>query len=137
MTPRRIPVFFYGLFMDAEVLRTKGVSPTNIRRASVPGFALRIGQRATLLPEPLSRAHGVLMELTHDEIDRLYSEASVSMYRPEPVMAKTHEGSPMPALCFNLPTPPTPVESNVAYAEKLRALAHQLGLPPDYIRRIG
>jgi hypothetical protein len=34
--------------MDAELLRSKGASPQNIRRAGVPDFALRIGKQATL-----------------------------------------------------------------------------------------
>jgi hypothetical protein len=28
MIPRRIEVFFYGLFMDADLLRSKGFLPT-------------------------------------------------------------------------------------------------------------
>jgi hypothetical protein len=51
MSARRIPVFFYGLFMDAELLRAKGTAPGGIQQASVPGFALRIGQRATLIAD--------------------------------------------------------------------------------------
>jgi len=42
--PRRVDVFFYGLFMDAGLLRTKGAQPMNVRMASVLGFALRIGK---------------------------------------------------------------------------------------------
>jgi len=136
MTPRRIDVFFYGLFMDAELLAGKGVSPVNIRPASVPGFVLRIGQRATLLRQPNSRAHGMLMELTHKEIDFLYSEASVSAYRPEAVLVELDDGSRVPALCFNLVVPPAPEEANSEYAAKLSALARRLKLPADYIAAI-
>jgi hypothetical protein len=71
MTSRRISVFFDGLFMDEELLRAKGVQPTSPRPASVPGFAIRVGQRATLVPRSNERAHGFLMELSHVEIDRL------------------------------------------------------------------
>ena len=46
MTSRRITVFFYGLFMDEELLKAKGVQPTSLRQGCVRGFALRIGQRA-------------------------------------------------------------------------------------------
>ncbi len=61
MTSRRIEVFFYGLFMDADLLRAKGAHPVNVRPACVPGFALRIGQRATLLRIPDARAYGIVM----------------------------------------------------------------------------
>lgn len=136
MGARRIEVFVYGLFMDVDLLRTKGVYPTNIRPASVPGFALRIGQRATLLRNPNGLAHGILMELTHAEIDQLYAEPTVQAYRPEAVLCELNDGSRIPALCFNLIEPPRPEEANSEYAAKLRGLATRLGLPSDYVNDI-
>lgn len=133
MASRRIAVFFYGLFMDADLLSTKGVNPSNARAASVPGFALRIGQRATLVGDPGGRAHGILMELTHAEIDQLYRETSVRAYRPEAVLCELKDGSRVPALCFNLIEPPRPEEANAEYAAKLRELAGRLGLASDYV----
>jgi hypothetical protein len=136
MFSRRIEVFFYGLFMDAALLRTKGVDPVQIRPACAPGFALRIGQRATLLPNPDARAYGILMELTHAEIEQLYSDASLRAYRPEAVLCELTNGSRVPALCFNLIVPPGPEEANSEYAAKLRDLARRLGLPSDYVESI-
>lgn len=72
MSNRRIDVFFYGLFMDANVLRKCEVEPIHLRRALVPNFALRIGQRATLVASAGARAYGMLMSLTHEELARLY-----------------------------------------------------------------
>src|SRR5712692_118226 len=133
MTPRRIEVFFYGLFMDADLLRTKGAHPENLRPACVPGFALRIGQRATLLQNSGARTYGIVMELTYVEIEQLYSEASVRAYRPVAVLAELADGSRVPALCFNLLVPPGPEEANSEYAAKLRDLARRLGLPSNYV----
>jgi len=136
MTARRIEVFFYGLFMDAEILRAKGVHPINPRQACVRGFALRIGQRATLVPDPEARVYGVLMQLSHDEIERLYSEPSVRVYRPEAVLAELGNAVQIPALCFNLPVPPQPGEANEEYAQKLRDVARRVGLPAGYVDQI-
>jgi len=130
---RRIDVFFYGLFMDIDLLRSKGAEPLNVRGAFVPGFSLRIGQRATLVPAPNGRAYGMLMDLTHGEIEQLYSEPSVSVYRPEAVTAELADGTRVAALCFNLPVAPSPQEANPNYAAKLRDLARRLGFPSDYI----
>ena len=129
---RRIAVFFYGLFMDADVLRAKGIDPGEPRRASVRGFALRIGERATLVRDDAGIAHGMVMDLTHAAIDQLYAEPSVSMYRPEAVLAEIHGNGSVAALCFNLTSPPRPEESNAAYAAKLRDLRQRLGLPADW-----
>src|SRR5262249_30229295 len=122
--------------MDADLLRSQGVQPVNIRSASVPGFRLCIGQRATLLSKPGSRCYGVLMELTHGEIEKLYSEPSVKVYRPEAVLTELADGSTRAALCFNLIEPPAPEERNSEYAVKLRALAQRLGLPDGYVSSI-
>ena len=120
-----------------DLLRAKGVQPTSPRLASVRGFGLRIGQRATLVPASDARTHGVVMELSHAEIERLYAEPSVRMYRPEAVVAELADGGQVPALCFNLEMPPRPGESNDAYARKLRDLGRRLGLPADDVDRIG
>ena len=60
MTARLIEVFFYGLFMDIELLRGQAVVPRHAWRAFIEGFTLRIGQRATLIPMMGTRAYGML-----------------------------------------------------------------------------
>ena len=130
---RRIDVFFYGLFMDDALLREKGMNPRNRRVATVENFSLVIGARATLVPSPGRTVHGVLFSLTHLEVDTLYGEASVSVYRPEAVSARLGDGSVVPALCFNLPIPPSIEERNPQYVSKLREVASRIGLPPSYV----
>jgi hypothetical protein len=132
----RVEVFFYGLFMDEALLREKGLTPEGRRPACVENFHLVIGERATLVPSEGGEVHGLLFSLTHGEVDALYSEASVSAYRPEAVCAQLPDGSVVPALCFNLPAPPAPGERNPLYASKLRELAARLGLPAHYVSSI-
>ena len=133
---RKIDVFFYGLFMDDALLREKGINPVGGRMASVENFALIVGARATLVPRPGRTVHGVLFSLTHSEVDALYSEDSVSAYRPEAVSAHLADGSVIPALCLNLPVPPSREERNPQYVSKLRELAARIGLPPSYVSSI-
>jgi Gamma-glutamyl cyclotransferase, AIG2-like len=136
MESRPVDVFFYGLFMDAEALRANGFHPVNARQACVPGMALQIGRRATLIPDGAGRVYGFVMGLPHHEVDRLYAEPSVAAYRPEAVMAELADRSRIAALCFNLPPPDEPVQANPEYAEKLRVVAGRLGLPADYVTAI-
>jgi hypothetical protein len=133
---RRVAVFFYGLFMDEDLLRTKGAEPTHVERAVLEDWALRIGQRATLVPAKGSRVYGILMELTQTEIEQLYADPSVRAYRPEAVLARRGDGTAVPALCFNLLEPPRPEERNPEYATKLRALARRLELPAVYVESL-
>ena len=136
MDERLLDVFFYGLFMDEELLRAKGARATDIRLAVVQGFALRIGERAALVPDSAGIVHGVVMKLSHLDIERLYAEPSVAAYRPEPVLATLTNGDAIAALCFNLPKAPSPDERNTEYAAKLRTVAQRVGLPGEYVASI-
>ena len=93
-----VRVFFYGLFMDPEALEAKGFRPADISLAYLDRYELRLGQRATLVQADKGQVHGTVMRLTHQEVDRLYSESSVSAYRAEPVLARLPDGSAEPAL---------------------------------------
>ena len=105
---RRVDVFFYGLFMDKDLLQAEGPVPEAVEIAFVPGFALRIGQRAALAPEASARVYGVLMSLTLDELGQLYAAPSLQAYRPYAVLAHLVSGEVVPALCYNLPDPRRP-----------------------------
>lgn len=136
MGPRQIDGFFYGLFMDAQVLRQAGTKPSNFRRAYVVDFALRIGQRATLVPSPGARAYGMLIALTHAELERLYSAPGLEVYRPEAVVAYSSEGAAIPALCYNLVQAPEPHERNPEYAMRLQSVLKNLEFPVEYVESV-
>ncbi len=115
MTERRIDAFFYGLFMDGEILRKAGVEPTNPRRASVDGM---------------------LFALTHTELVRLYASPGVEDYHPEAVVAQPLAGTPVPALCYNPREAPQPEERNPEYAAQLQRTLKELDFPADYVGSI-
>jgi hypothetical protein len=133
MSSRRADVFFYGLFMDQDLLRSKGLTPEAVELASVAGFGLRIGQRATLVHEEAGQVHGVVMSLTLTDLERLYSEPGLQGYSPAPVLARLASGGTIAALCYNLVEPPLPRERNPDYATKLQAVARKVGLPAEYV----
>jgi hypothetical protein len=133
---RKIDVFFYGLFMDEDLLQSKGVITTNLRSASVSGFQLRIGNRATLVPAQSGRVFGLVALLSHVDLEWLYSDPGLRAYRPEAVLVHLSNGQVLAALCFNLPDPPSTDERNVDYASKLRSLAERLNFPAEYIASI-
>ena len=133
MPDRPVDVFFYGLFMDVDILREKQVTPINPRRAYVDGFALRIGERATLLPSMGARSFGMLISITDRELGRLYSGPGLEHYRPEAVLVRILAGELAPALCYNLPDAPLPHERNPDYAARLQAVLRKLNFPPEYV----
>lgn len=128
-------VFFYGLFMDENLLANKGVQPSAIAPGFVNDFALRIGNRATLVPESGSRAYGLLMRLSVEEAETLYAEKSVSDYLPEPVRVDLMDGRNVEATCYNLPG--NKIEGgNKQYATNLLKLATKLDFPKSYLAQI-
>ena len=128
-------VFFYGLFMDEQLLATKGFTSAATRAGFVEGFELRIGERATLLPCSGARAYGLLMQLDPTDVADLYGEKSVADYAAETVLVKLADGAEVTATCYNLPIEKV-AGTNKEYAASLHALATSLGFPESYLEQI-
>jgi len=128
-------VFFYGLFMDEDLLAKKGISPSKAEVGFVDGFALRIGERATLIRSADTRSYGVMMNISSDQANELYAENSVADYVPESVTVELLNGSKVEASCYNLPVDKV-TGTNKVYAQALLEVANRLGLPESYLVEI-
>lgn len=135
MNTEQVAVFFYGLFMDESLLASKGINPSRATVAHVDGYGLRIGKRATLVPDESNRAYGVLMTMRAEDVRALYSEESVADYVSESVSVVLPDGTLETALCYNLPESKLK-GTNSQYANALLTLAGKLGLPSDYLQQI-
>ena len=130
-------IFFYGLFMDPGLLRDKGLHPTLVGPAELPGYQIHIGNRASLIPSPQSTSYGMLIDLPDEEAAALYSAPDVSDYRPDNVSAiLLKDRTIQTSLCYNLPSDKLGAGTNAAYAEQLSALVLELGFPPSYASQI-
>jgi hypothetical protein len=130
-------IFFYGLFMDRSLLVDQGLQPDDLGPAVLPDFRLHIGDRATLLPSPGSRAFGVVMRLSEEDATALYAEPSVAAYRPERVRVRLlADDRPVGADCYNLPPAVGAAGANPSYARKLAELVGSLGFDPAYVDEI-
>jgi len=136
MKTRTLNGFFYGLFMDVDLLNEMDIRALNPRRAFVDGYALHLGVRATLVPAEGHKAYGMVIAMTHAELDMLYGASGLQHYRPEAVLAQLLNGNNLPALCYNLPGPPSPDEANEEYAGQLRTVLAKLKFPPEYIESV-
>ena len=128
-------VFFYGLFMDEAILAQKGIKSRNPVVGFLDGYALSIGERATLLPENDGRAYGLVIEVPSRDVDALYSEDSVADYLPEKVTVVLADGSNVEATCYNLPGEKV-TGTNKTYAASLLELAIRMEFPATYIDEI-
>lgn len=128
-------VFFYGLFMDVTFLLKNGIKPSNLRRGYLNDYALKIGNRASLIPCKNEKSYGIVMTIDKDAIHNLYAEASVADYIPEEVNIISNTNDFIPAICYNLPSESL-TGANELYAISLYKLAKKEGFPDDYLEKI-
>ena len=87
-----------------------------------------------MLPTAGQTVHGVITGMTVADVERLYAEDSVRMYRPVAVLLEAEAA--VAAIAYVLPEPPAADEHNPEYAARLRSLCERLGFPEDYTARI-
>ncbi len=130
-------LFFYGLFMDAELLTEKDLQPQVIGPAKLVDYRIHIGRRATLVPCLGAVSYGVAMTLVPAAAAALYAEPSVRDYQAQPVVVqRIDSGETLAAQCYNLPPGADLSGANRAYAERLSQLVLRLGFPPAYAEEI-
>lgn len=135
----RVDVFFYGSYMNFDILVNLGISQSEYQVGQLPGYALTIGSAANVVKNGLERVFGIVTQLTHDELDTLYSrEAQAKLgaqYLPEPVLVMTANGNIVPSLCYIAYGGVAGVPS-AAYIKTILSAAQQYGFPQSYIQHI-
>ena len=128
-TDRLHDVFFYGLYMDEEILKSKGVVIRNQRKAYIDSYALRIGNLATLMRKDNSRAYGMVYAMTQKEIYSLYEGVGLEQYVTEALLCTLDDGNQIAVLCKNLVEVPKEGESNDEYFVKLKECMEGYAFP--------
>ena len=121
--------------MDERLLAAKGIEPSEVSLGFVDGYGLCIGERATLVRRPDSRAYGAMMDIAPSEATELYADESVADYLPERVTVELMDGTQVEASCYNLPSDKVS-GANKEYAESLLEVATRLGFPDSYLDQI-
>lgn len=128
-------VFFYGLFMDELLLKDKGLNPSKAFMASVHGYNLKIGERATIVPDNHKIVYGMVMQLTKKELECLYNDNGVRDYLPVEMTALKADGNSVAVISYILPIEKISGKNN-NYAQKLCELVSKLDFPRSYIDEI-
>ena len=130
--------FFYGSYMNLEVLRQVGVVPAAWHVARVAGFDIVIRPRANLVPSDRGCVYGIVAAATHDELARLYDHARDvlgEVYLPQAVLAEAMDGAWRPALCYIAPSM-EPRAAAADYVDRIGAAARALEFPQWYIEHL-
>ncbi len=135
MAEIKVPVFFYGSFMNRKVLAEGGYAPARVEVARLFGFDVQTQPLVTLTRSDHHCVYGILCEASHEELARLYGQDWVKAYLPEPVVVATLDGRWVPALCYIDPAR-RPVPPERAYLERVLAPARELSFPDWYLTRL-
>lgn len=138
MTPPKIQTFFYGSYINPEVLAGVGLHPDSFEVVRLSGFDITIGPLANLVRSDRHSVYGVLIELTHAELRELYDHAEQvlgAVYLPEPVLCETMDGGFVPALVY-LSNDLRAAPASADYVERIAGSAREFGFPAWYVERI-
>jgi hypothetical protein len=134
----RVSVFFYGSYINVNVLAEVDLVPGRVEVAFLDGYDIRIAPLANLALSEGSRVYGILASATHAELDRLYAHARDvlgGVYLPHPVVIEKVAGGREPALCYIATSLGTAPASN-DYIDRIAGPARELGFPDEYIERL-
>jgi hypothetical protein len=135
----KVWVFFYGSFINRQVLAEVGFVPDHVQVARLSGFDIRIQPLANLVRSDRHCVYGIVCEATHEDLARLYSQSWVGTYLPEAVVIDTAGGRFLPALCYIAPAAGPAAEPKAAavdYIDRIAGPAREYGFPDWYVDRL-
>ncbi len=135
---RKVWTFFYGSYINFDVLKEVGLVPDEYEVARLSGFDIQIQPLANLIKSDEHSVYGIVSTATHDQLGRLYEHAEHvlgAVYLPEAVLTETMDGPLRPALCYIAPSmEPKPAEN--AYIDRIVGPAKEYGFPTWYVERL-
>jgi len=138
MLEPEIWTFFYGSYINLDVLAEVDYTPREYEPARLPGFNIAIRPLANLVRSDQHTVYGIVATGTHTELDRLYDHAENILggrYLAEAVLIQTMSGRWLPALTYIAPQlsgePATP-----EYIERIVKPASVYGFPAWYLERL-
>ena len=138
MVKQHIWTFFYGSFINLDVLMETNYSPAKYKVARLSGYAITIQPLANLVPSTQSFVYGIVAIASHEELARLYTHAEHvlgGVYLPEPVLVETMDKTWIAALCYIAPDlEPKPATNN--YIDKIIGPAKHYNFPDWYLQRL-
>ena len=135
LTPNSTKIFFYGSFMDREILRNQGVVPKAFENAELKNWNITFSPMATLVPSEGDSVYGTIAELSPDEVRMLYARDDLKHYNPVDVIVSTDRNKRVAAQCY-ISKPGAGQKPSVEYLQRVIKAAESLGFPPAYLGKL-
>jgi hypothetical protein len=127
--------FFYGSFMNLDVLKEVNYVPEHYEVAKLNGFDIQIQPLATLVRSDQHCVYGIVAPGTHEQLSLLYAQDCVGNYLPEPVLVETLESKWRSAFCY-IAAPNVARPATRDYIDRIVGPARDFGFPAWYIARL-
>ena len=138
MPKSEVWTFFYGSYINLDVLREVEYTPRKYEPARLPGFNITIRPLANLERSDQHTAYGIVATGTHAELERLYDHAANILggrYLAEAVLVQTVSGRWLPALAYIAPQL-SGKPSTAEYVERIVKPAREYGFPAWYVEHL-
>jgi len=132
---RAVKVFFYGSFIRRDVQEKAGLVNSSAEVARLNGFDIHVCPHAALSESNEHCVYGLLADVTHEQLDALYSAPGVGEFLPRAVTVETRDGKTSPSLCFIPPTYEN-LPADRDYLEKLISAGREYGFPAWYLAKL-
>jgi len=127
-----VSAFFYGLYMDTDLLKSLGFHPVAAHKAVLRSYALDLFGPAKIVPRTGGIVWGNIVTLPGKDLIAMYSFEATRAYAPETVEVTDGDGNPISVCCYNLPKSDRD-PFNHEYYEKLILTLKKLDFPSEYI----
>jgi hypothetical protein len=135
MEDLKVRAFFYGSFIRKDVQEKGGLYDAKAEVARLNGFDIHISPHAALSRSAEHCVYGVLVDITHKQLDAMYSAPGVGVFLPQAVLVETADGRFVPALCYIPPTRENK-PADREYLRKLIAAGRAWGFPEWYVAKL-
>jgi len=138
MPEPEIWTFFYGSYINLDVLGEVAYTPREYEPARLPGFNIVIRPLANLVRSDQHTVYGIVATGTHAELDRLYDHAENILggrYLAEAVLVQTMSGRWLPALTYIAPQL-SGKPATAEYVDRIVKPAREYGFPAWYLERL-
>ncbi len=132
MATDSVRIFFYGSFMDLELLRTLGVVPRAFGTAELKHWNIAFCPLATLVRIEGGSVYGIVAEMSRTEVETLYSREDLRHYKPVDIIAETESNKHVPAQCY-ISQRGMGQKPSVEYLQRVIHAAENLSLPTTYL----
>jgi AIG2-like family len=132
---KRVATLFYGSFIRPDVMSLVGIESSSVTVAKLSGYDICFDPHANIFRSEQHSIYGVLVHVTHEELNRLYRRDGVGEFLPEAVLVEIDGNKLLPALCF-IPPLRSNAPPDYGYVEQIIKAAKTHGFPSWYLNRL-